>query len=114
MATSEIVSYCVSAFVSIITIVANIIALQKKGKKAKISSIIANIAFYVSQAEQIFGKGCGPAKLQWVLTKVKIDCVQANVDIDESVIKQEVETILEAPQKKIDSEDVSGRIDVQN
>ena len=101
MSRSEIISCCVSAFVSVVTIIANLIALRKKGKKATINAILANIASYVSQAESIFGKGCGPAKLQWVLTKVQIDCVQANVKIDEAVVKSEVENILETPQKKL-------------
>ena len=113
MSQGEIISYCLSAFFTIVTIFTNIIALRKKGKKTKIAEIIGNIAVYVGQAEQIFGQGCGPAKLQWVLTKVQIDCVQANVKIDEAVVKQEVETILETPQKKLDAEDVSGRVDVQ-
>lgn len=113
MSRSEIISYCLSAFVSVITIVANLIALHKKGKKATINSILTNIASYVSQAEHIFGKGCGPAKLQWVLTKVQIDCVQANVKIDEAVVKSEIENILETPQKKaIETEELQ-RTDVQ-
>ena len=113
MSISEIISYCVSALASCITIVSSIVALHKKGYKAKVYSIITNIASYVSQAEATFGAGCGPAKLQWVLTKVQYDCVKQKVDIDEAVIVREVENILSTPQKKTDNETTETRTDVR-
>ena len=115
MSRSEIIGYCVSGAITLASILANLIASHKKGKKAKISEIIANIASYVIQAEHIFGKGFGPAKMQWVLTKVQIDCVEANVKIDEAVVRSEVENILEAPQKKAIevSNEETARADVQ-
>lgn len=100
MAISEIVSLVCACVFAVVTIIVNIIALLKKNKKATVLQILSNVASYVSQAEQIFGSGNGPAKLQWVLTKIQIDSVKANVDISEDVAKEAIEAILQAPQKK--------------
>ena len=113
MSIGEIISYCASALFSCFTIIPTIVALHKKGYKAKVYAIITNIASYVSQAESIFGPGCGPAKLQWVLTKVQYEGDKQKVDIDEAVIVREVENILSTPQKKTDNETTETRTDVR-
>ena len=100
MAVSEIVSVACSCVFGVVTILVNSLVLCKKNKKAKILNIFANVPSYVSQAEQIFGPGNGKAKLQWVITKIQIDCVKANVEISEDAAAKEVERVLETPQKK--------------
>lgn len=100
MAISEIISIASACLFAVITIVANVITLCKKNKKAKVLEILSNIPNYVSQAEQIFGPGNGQAKLQWVLTKVQIDSVKANVDISEEEATSQIESVLQTPQKK--------------
>lgn len=72
-----------------------------KDKKTTVLEILANVPSYVKQAEDIFGKGCGPAKCQWVLTKIQIDAVKSNVDITEEQVKEQIELALETPQKKL-------------
>ena len=100
MVSSEIISLVCSCVFAVVTIIVNIVVLLKKNKKATVLQILANASSYVSQAEQIFGAGNGQAKLQWVLTKIQIDSVKANVDIPENVAKEVIEAILQAPQKK--------------
>lgn len=100
MAISEIVSLVSACVFAVVTIIVNIVTLLKKNKKATVLQILANVPSYVSQAEQIFGSGNGQAKLQWVLTKIQIDSVKANVDISEDVVKEEIESVLQTPQKK--------------
>lgn len=104
MSASEIVSICIPALVALVSIIFNIITLSKKGKKATALSILSAIPDYVTQAESIFGAGNGQAKLQWVLTKVQIDAVKANINIEDSEIKARVESVMEAPQKKVTQE----------
>ena len=100
MAISEIISIACSCVFAVVTIIVNIVALLKKNKKATVLQILSNVASYVSQAEQIFGSGNGQAKLQWVLTKIQIDSVKANVDISEEEVISQIEAVLQTPQKK--------------
>lgn len=100
MVISEIISIASACLFAIITIITNVITLCKKNKKTKVLEILSNIPSYVSQAEQIFGSGNGQAKLQWVLTKVQIDSVKANVDISEEEATSQIESVLQTPQKK--------------
>lgn len=100
MAVSEIISIACACVFAVVSVFVNVVALFKKNKKAKVLEILANVPCYVSQAEQIFGAGNGQAKLQWVLTKIQIDCVKANVDITEDKAKEEIEKVLDTPQKK--------------
>lgn len=90
----------VSIGITVIAVVVNIITLLSKNKKNTVLSIISKIANYVSEAESIFGSGNGQAKLNWVLTKVQIDAVKANVKIEDEAIIKQVENVLSTPQKK--------------
>lgn len=90
----------VSIGITVIAVVVNIIILLSKNKKNTVLSIFSKIANYVSEAESIFGAGNGQAKLNWVLTKVQIDAVKANVKIEDEAIINQVENVLTTPQKK--------------
>lgn len=94
-----VVTY-VSIGLTIVTVIINIITLLSKNKKNTVLGIIGKIASYVCEAESIFGAGNGQAKLNWVLTKVQIDAVKANVKIEDETIINQVENVLSTPQKK--------------
>lgn len=96
----DVIGLVLSGVVAVGSIVASIFTTSKKNKKARTLEILANVTDYVKQAETIFGTGNGTAKLQWVLTKVQIDCVKNNLKITDAEISNEVEKVLETPEKK--------------
>lgn len=104
MAVAEIVSISVASLCAGVSIIYNIVQLIRNGKQVKLSSIIANIPTYVAEAEKLFGAGTGASKLSWVLTKVQMDCIKARIDADEGYITAQIESVLNAPEKKKDEE----------
>lgn len=96
----DVIGLVLSGVVAVGSIVTSIFTTNKKNKKARTLEILANVTDYVKQAETIFGTGNGTAKLQWVLTKVQIDCVKNNLKITDEEISNEVEKVLETPEKK--------------
>ena len=104
MAVAEIVSISVASVCAWVSIIYNIVQLIRNGKQVKLCSIIANILTYVAGAEQLFGGKTGASKLSWVLTKVQMDCIKARIDANEEYIKAQVESVLNAPEKKKDEE----------
>ncbi len=103
MTVGEIVGMSISIALTMYSIISNIImGVKNKGKdkKTTVLEILANVPFYVKQAESIFGKGCGLSKCEWVLTKIQLDAVKANVDVTEEQVKEQIELLLETPQKK--------------
>lgn len=89
---------------SVIGLIISIIVGIKKGKLTTILQIIAKIPTYCSQAEKIFGAGTGAMKLQYVLNKINIDCVNLGVTFDEEEMTTQIEAVLTAPQKKSETE----------
>ena len=100
MEISEIIGLCVSSGLALVAIIYNIIQLIRNDKQSKLSSIIANIPNYVAEAEKLFGGGTGASKLAWVLSKVQMDCLKARIDADDEYITQQIESVLNAPEKK--------------
>lgn len=98
--TFDVISIIVSSIITVGSIVASLFATSAKNKKARALEILGTVADYVKQAETLFGSGNGTAKLQWVLTKVQIDCVKNNVKISDETINNEVERVLATPEKK--------------
>lgn len=99
MTVGEIIGLVLPIAIAVASVISNIITLIKKNKKSTALSILASVPNYVAQAEQIFGKGNGQAKLQWVLTKIQIDAVRANLKISDEEVTEKVEEILETPEK---------------
>lgn len=98
--TIDLIYLGLSCLIAIGSIVTSILTTTGKSKKARALEVLANVVTYVEQAEQIFGAGNGQAKLQWVLTKVQIDCVKNNVKLTDEEIAKQVESILSTPNKK--------------
>ena len=48
----------------------------------------------------MFAQGQGEAKLKYVLSRVKVDCMENHVRLTEEMIKTYIERILSAPSKK--------------
>lgn len=64
------------------------------------SIIFQRIPDYIVEAENLFGPGNGPAKLSYVLNKLHIDFLENGLVFDKVVATEQVEAVLETPQKK--------------
>lgn len=96
----DVIYLGLSCVVAIASIVTSVFTTTNKKKKTRVLAVLANVVTYVQQAEQIFGNGNGKAKLQWVLTKVQIDCFANKVTISDDEIVKEIDKVLSTPQKK--------------
>lgn len=88
------------AAITLVSIIASIIMLFQKKNKTAVLDIMSKIPALVSEAEKVFGAKQGTAKLNWVLTKLQIECVKAKVKLSDEELTQAIESTLETPQKK--------------
>lgn len=101
MAVIDIVSIIVGVIV-IGGMIAICIILENKDKlKHNLYNILLNLTNYVSEAESMFAKGQGDAKMKYVLSRVKVDCIENHIKLTEEKIKAYIERILTTPQKTI-------------
>lgn len=76
----------------------------KNNKDVLLSNLKVGLATFIAEAEDLFGAGNGAAKLNYVLNKVHIKCLELSLPYDEVEFKKCVEEILATPQKKEDAE----------
>ena len=67
---------------------------------AKEESILQFLPRFISEAEDLFGDGNGQAKLDFVLNKVHIACLENSIPFVKNVIIERIESILSTPEKK--------------
>ena len=79
---------------------------KSKTKKAKkivnLAKVVQRIPAHIKAAEELIGDGNGEKKLAVVMEKIKIDCLQLAVNYEDNIegLTQEVEKVLDTPQKK--------------
>ncbi len=66
----------------------------------KEDEILSFLPDYIAEAEKIFGSGNGKAKLDYVLNKVHICCLENSISFVKDYFSEKVEAILATPQKK--------------
>lgn len=66
----------------------------------ELAKIVQKIPNFINEAEEIIGDGKGLAKLKYVLNNIQMQCQLAEIEFNEEEFKEEVEKILETPQKK--------------
>lgn len=94
------------AIVAWVAALLNMIVEKSKTKKAKkivnLAKVVQKIPAHIKAAEELIGDGNGEKKLAVVMEKIKIDCLQLAVDYESNIegLTQEVEKVLETPQKK--------------
>lgn len=76
-------------------------ALTKKYGKTegilKFATILQDAPKLIIEAEKMLGSGTGAAKLQYVLNKIHLSCLEKNVKYDEKSVIECVEEILFTP-----------------
>jgi len=90
---------------SIITTILSIFSNSQKNKKEKIvqlAKIVQKLPEYIKQSEEMFGTGKGRVKKQYVLNEVRNECLLNEIEYKENEFSEEVEKILDTPQKKGD------------
>ncbi len=104
MATYDIVCTVVG-IILIATIVILCFILDKKDKaKSLLYKLLRQIMIYVDEAEQMFGSGKGEAKLDYVLTKVKLDCATYKINITIPQVVDYIEQVLATPKQVVKSD----------
>ena len=101
----EIITTITGLAITTVSIIVAITKGLKTGKTQKIvqyAKIVKKIPDYINEAEQVLGEKQGAAKLQYVLNKVHIECLQNDINFVELDIAYEIEKILSTPQKKGD------------
>lgn len=91
-----------SAIIAAAGIVSTVVQTVRAGKKknvVKLAKIVQELPQLINEAEEALGEGTGAAKLQYVLNKCHIKCLQSNIEFDEQGITAEIENILSTPQK---------------
>lgn len=99
----EQITTIISLAISAISIIAAIIQTIRKGKKSKtveLAKVVQKIPEFIKEAEEIIGNGKGIAKLSYVMNKIQLQCQLSGITYQEQAFKEEVEKILETPQKK--------------
>lgn len=98
------------AIVAWVAALLNMIVEKNKTKKAKkivnLAKVVQRIPAHIKAAEELIGDGNGEKKLAVVMEKIKIDCLQLAVDYESNIegLTQEVEKVLDTPQKKQNEE----------
>lgn len=104
MATYDIVCTVVG-IILIASIVILCFIVDKKDKaKSLLYKLLRQIMIYVDEAEQMFGTGKGEAKLDYVLTKVKLDCATYKINITIPQIVDYIEQVLATPRQVVESD----------
>lgn len=93
---AEYWSVIVSAILTIASWVWAIIEAKRTGNKKGLLNIQNLIPDICSEAEQIFGKGLGASKLQYVLTKLRIYALENNVKVDTAYLEEKVNTYVKS------------------
>lgn len=98
--TNDIVNYinvglaiagCISTIISLIVAY---VKARRNGNSMKFISLIEKIPLFVTTAENLFGKGNGTIKLEYVLTQLKMLAMQNGLIVDEDKLRDEVNNVV--------------------
>ena len=80
----------------IISIIFIIIKAKKNGNIKGVLDLIGLIPNLVVQAEATFGKGNGTAKLNFVLTELRVYALEHNISVTNEELKIQIENVVSA------------------
>ena len=104
MGTYDII--CVIVGVLLIGAVVVLCILNERKDKAKeqLYKLLRKVMDYVNEAEQMFGSGKGEAKLDYVMTKVQLDCATYGIKISLPSVIDYIEQVLATPKQVVGKE----------
>lgn len=91
---AEYWSVLLSALLTIASLIWGIVEAKKKGNKKGLLEMTTLIPTLVAEAEQMFGKGNGVAKLNYVLTKLRIYALEHNVKANTEELTAQVNSVV--------------------
>lgn len=85
---------------SIVATIASLILVWVKAKRTgntkSLLSIVERIPSLVTTAESLFGSGKGSAKLDYVLTQLRLYALQQNVKVDVEDLTAQINSVIDA------------------
>ena len=91
---AEYWSVLLSALLTVVSLIWAIVQARRTGNKKGLLNLQALIPALVSEAEQMFGSGNGVAKLNYVLTKLRIYALEHNIRANTEEMTQQVESVV--------------------
>lgn len=85
----------ISAIITIASVIWALIKAKKNGNSKGMLAIVEAIPRLVSTAEQLFGKGNGKAKLDYVLTQLQLFALQNNIKVNVNDLEAQVNNVVE-------------------
>lgn len=79
-----------------ISLIVTIIKSKKSGNIKGILDLFNLIPNLVVQAEKLFGKGNGVAKLNYVLTELRVYALEHNINVTNEDLKVQIENVVSA------------------
>lgn len=83
-----------SVIATIISLVIALIKAKKSGNSKGMIAILEMIPNLVNTAESLFGRGHGQAKLDYVLTQIRLYALQNNVKVDINTLTEQVNSVV--------------------
>lgn len=83
-----------SVIATIISLIIALIKAKKSGNSKGMIAILDMIPSLVNTAESLFGKGHGQAKLDYVLTQIRLYALQNNVKVDINQLTDQVNSVV--------------------
>lgn len=83
-----------SVIATIISFVIALLKAKKSGNSKGMIAILEMIPSLVNTAESLFGKGHGQAKLDYVLTQIRLYALQNNVKVDINALTDQVNSVV--------------------
>lgn len=83
-----------SVIATIISLIIALIKAKKSGNSKGMNAILEMIPSLVITAESLFGKGHGQAKLDYVLTQIRLYALQNNVKVDINKLTKQVNSVV--------------------
>lgn len=115
MDTEMIIALCYAGISTLGTILSVVkqVKTSKDNKKVreinKYAQIIQKLPDMISQAEEKVGSGNGELKKTLVMQQVELECAEKGIKFKYPGFSDEIETILETPQKKLEKEVINGK-----
>lgn len=83
-----------SVIATIISLIIALIKAKKSGNSKGMIAILEMIPILVNTAESLFGKGHGQAKLDYVLTQIRLYALQNNVKVNINQLTDQVNSVV--------------------
>lgn len=124
------VDFMVKYGITILSVIATIISLviaflkaKKTGNSKGMVALLEKIPSLVTTAESLYGKGKGTAKLDYVLTQLRLYALQSNIKVDINDLTAQINSVVETTnnvnidKQKIETqpcENTEGRVNAEN